>query len=323
MRAIACSLTVLSFLSFNPSALAHGFELVTAFDPSQGELPESVTLDQDGNMFISVANTIRKRTPDGSMSVFGILPVPGAFALGVKVGHDGCVYTASTSLDPAAPATFVWRICESGHVEQFAALDQTGAANDLAFDDEGNLFVTDPFLGQIWKVDPAGNSSVWLQHPLLLGNPEDPALIIRAFGVDGVAFDRGKRNLYVSNLDFGRILRVRVRCDGSAGVISIHADDPLLVGADGIAFDKRGTLFVAVGAQDRVVAVTRRGSVESVSQGGVLDGPSSIAFGTRPGGERTMYVTSLALLRAFGLVPGEAHPALVKSRVRHAGLPLP
>lgn len=319
----ACTLTLVSVLTFDAPALAEPFELVTGFDPSAGELPESVTLDEDGNLFLSMGNTVRKRTRAGTFSVIGTLPIPQAFALGVKVGPDGCVYTASTSLDPIAPATFVWRICEPGTVQQFAALDQTGAANDLAFDDAGNLFVTDPFLGQIWKVDAAGNASVWLGSPLFLGNPAAPALIIRPFGVDGIAFDSGKRNLYVGNLDYGRIVRIEIACDGSPGAISVFAEDPLLVGADGIAFDKKGTLFVAAGARDRVVSVARDGTLRVVGEAGLLDGPSSIAFGTRGADKHTMYVTSLALMRAFGLTPGVPHPALVKTRARHQGLPLP
>src|SRR5882757_3536118 len=73
------------------------------------EIPESVTTDEHGNLYVSVGNTIRRRAPGGAFSVFATLPLP-INALGVKVGPDGCVYNASTSLS-AVPGAFVWRIC--------------------------------------------------------------------------------------------------------------------------------------------------------------------------------------------------------------------
>lgn len=67
--------------------------------------------------------------------------------------------------------------------------------------------------------------SVWLQHPLLDGNPAAPVLGFHSVGVDGIAFDEDKDNLYLGNLDYGRIVRVPVRNDGSAGTPVVFAAD--------------------------------------------------------------------------------------------------
>jgi sugar lactone lactonase YvrE len=316
-------LGVLSFalLTWFPLRSAHAFEQVVVFDPAAGELPESVALDRAGNVYLSMSNTIRKLATDGELSEFGRLPI-AAFALGVKVGADGCVYTVSTSLDPAVVGAFVWRICSAGMVEQLAALDPRGGPNDLAFDDSGNLYVTDPFLGQIWKIDPEGTASVWLAAPLLRGNVQNPVLVFHEQGVNGIAFDKHKRNLYVSNLDAGRILCIPIRSDGVPGRIAIFVSDPRLLGADGMAFDARGNLFVAVNAQDRLVMIDSRGRVIVLAERGLFDGPSSVAFGTRKA-KRMLYVTSSAFSRAFGFQPGTPHPALLRTRVLHEGLRLP
>ena len=92
------------------------------------DIPESVTTDTQGNLYASLGNTILRRAPGGAFSVFATLPLP-INALGVKVGPDGCVYNASTSLS-AVPGAFVWRICSAESVEVFAELDQSGAPND-------------------------------------------------------------------------------------------------------------------------------------------------------------------------------------------------
>jgi sugar lactone lactonase YvrE len=251
-------------------------------------------------------------------SVFGTLPLPIA-ALGVKVGPDGCVYNASTSLS-ATPGAYVWRLC-SGSVEAFAELDQSGAPNDLAFDDDGSLFVTDPLLGEIWKIDPAGNAAVFLQHPLLAGDPTDPALIFRQVGVNGIAFDKHHRHLYVSNTDQGTILRIDLRAP--TPVPEVFARDARLRGADGIAFDRSGDLFVAVNKTDTLASVDKRGRVHLLLRGGPLDAPSSLAFGATHRDEHTLYTMSSAFSRTLGFQSGTPAPALLTLRVATPGLPLP
>ncbi|MBN9162807.1 MAG: hypothetical protein BGO98_29165 [Myxococcales bacterium 68-20] len=288
-----------------------------------GEVPESVTLDRSGNVYFSNGNTVRRRTHNGQESVFATLPIP-VFALGVKVGPDGCVYNTSVSLDPSVQGAFVWRTCTAGSIAQpYATLDHAGGPNDLAFDDCGNLFVTDPFLGRVWKVTRQGHVSVWLSHSMLDGNAASPYLLFHSQGVNGIAFDEDKRNLYLGNLDYGKIIRVPIRWNGSAGTPSVWVSDPRLQGADGIAFDDSGDLYVAVNGQNSLVRVSRRGRIEVLFTGGLLDSPSSVAFGTRRGDRRTLYVASSAFMRSFGLQTGTPAPALLETRVKDEGLPLP
>jgi sugar lactone lactonase YvrE len=283
------------------------------------DIPESVTTDDDGNLYVSVGNTVQVRAPGGAFSVFGTLPLPIA-ALGVKVGPDGCVYNASTSLS-ATPGAFVWKLCGAGAVEAFAELDQTGAPNDLAFDEDGSLFVTDPLLGRIWRIDEDGNAEVFLQHALLAGNPADPALIFRQVGVNGIAFDKHHRNLYVSNTDQGSILRIDMR--GQTHTPVVFAQDARLRGADGIGFDESGELFVAVNKLDSLITVDKHGRLRELASGGHLDAPSSVVFGATLQDKHTLYVMSSAFSRTLGFQPGTPAPALLTLHVAKPGLPLP
>jgi len=250
--------------------------------------------------------------------VFATLPLP-INALGVKVGPDGCVYNASTSLS-AVPGAFVWRLCGADSVEVFSELDHSGGPNDLAFDDRGNLFVTDPVLARIWRVDPSGNPEVFVQHPLLAGTPSDPALVFRAVGVNGIAFDKQHRFLYVSNTDQGSILRIDMRSSHPAP--SVFALSSLLRGSDGIAFDREETLWIAVNALDSLVTVNERGDVRLQARAGLLDGPSSVVFGASKRDRDQLYLTSSAFSRTLGFQTGSPRPALLKVRVATPGLPL-
>ncbi|HKO93527.1 MAG TPA: hypothetical protein VJU61_20375, partial [Polyangiaceae bacterium] len=92
---------------------------------------------------------------------------------------------------------------------------------------------------------------------------------------------------------------------------------------DGIALDRRGTLFVNVNASDSFASVSPSGRLRILAQGGLLDAPSSVVFGATEGDRFEMYVTSSAFSRTLGLQPGEPHPALLVAPVRAPGLPLP
>lgn len=317
---------LLSSAMFLISASAFGSPptavLSTVKTYSLGESPESIAIDKAGNSFVSIGNTIRKRTPAGVESTFMTLPI-AAFVLGVKVGPDGCVYNTSTSLDPAVVGAFIWKTCTAGAPTIFATLDPSGGPNDLAFDDRRNLFVTDPFLGKVYKITTAGAVSTWLQHPLLNGNTASPYLLFHAVGVDGLAFDEDKENLYLGNLDYGRLIRVPVRYNGSAGTPVVVASDPKLAGIDGFAFDHDGTIFAAINGQDHFVSISSSGVITDLYAGLPLDGPSSVAFGTTPGTQKTLYIISGAFLRTFGLQSGTPHPAMLSTPTEERGLCLP
>lgn len=297
---------------------------VVALDPNIGELPESIAADCEGNLYVSTAVSVEKIAPNGAVSVLATLPVPAnqAFTTGVKLAPDGRLVVGTASFDPTLGAAGVWKVSRStGAFELVTPLDPSGFPNDFAFDDAGNIFVTEPFLGRIYKIGPNGSPSVWISDPALVGDPIAPALPIHDFGVDGIAFGKNKQHLYVTNLDKGQILRIPVRANGSAGPIEVFASDPLLKGADGIAFDKQWTLYVAVGASDRIATVDKSGHVSVFAQGGLLDGPSAFVFGTRPSDKKTLYITNFAIVRVLqGL---SAQPGVLKVSVPHAGLPLP
>jgi hypothetical protein len=315
----ATAVTFSSSVAVAQSCPAAPTQLEVATPLASGDIPESVTADHHGNLYISRGNQILQRTAQGALSVWATLPLP-IFALGVKLGPDGCVYNASTSLSEVAGA-FVWRSCQPDSIEVYAELDPVGGPNDLAFDSRGNLFVTDPVLGRVWKVDRAGTPEIFVEHPLLQGDPEDPALLFRALGVNGIAVDERERFVYVSNTDSGSILRVGMH--STSPVPTVVVQSPLLRGADGVAFDRTGTLFVAVNGSDSLVTVTRERAVRVLASGAPLDSPSSIVFGAMHRDRHVLYVVSSAFSRTLGLREGVPQPALLTTAVSVPGLLLP
>jgi len=296
-------------------------KLVT-LDPTLGELPESITTDDDGHVFFSLVNgQIRELLPNHSTVTIATVPVPtGGSMTGIKVGPDGLIYTTTSSFSVDQPAAFVWRTDPAtGIVEKFATLDHRGFPNDMAFEDDGSFFVTDPFLGRLYHVDGSGNATVALSDPLLLGNPGAPAFPTHDFGVDGIAWDQAKQNLYLGVIDSGRIVRVPYRCH-SLGKPVVFAESPQLKGIDGIALDRSGTVYAAVNTQHLIATVDHKGLVSVYAQSTLFDSPSGVAFGAGHGDKKTAYVTNFAINSVLAGVT--AHPAILSMPVPVPGADL-
>lgn len=298
-------------------------ELVT-LDPAATELPESITTDGDGHVFFSLFNgQIRELLPDNSTVTLATVPLPaGGVLTGIKVGPDGLIYNTSSAFAADPPAAFIWRTDPAtGVVEKFATLNPNGFPNDMAFEDDGSFFVTDPFLGILYYIDATGNPTIATSDPLLQGNPdlEQAAFPTHSFGADGIAWDPTGRYLYVGVIDYGRIVRFPVGCHG-LGKAEVVAESPQLKGVDGIALDKSGTVYAAVNTQNLIATVDKHGGISVYATSSLFDSPSGIAFGTGHGDKKTAYISNFAIDSVLaGTTP---HPAILSMPVPVPGAEL-
>lgn len=129
------------------------------------------------------------------------------------------------------------------------------APNALTFNKRGDLFVSDSFQGAIFRIDSAHACAppcpvTTLTHDGLLATAGFPP-----FGANGLALDSKESALFIANTGDDRILRL----DLTTGAISVFAES--VNGADGIAFDRAGRLWVAANQADEVVVLNAAGRV--------------------------------------------------------------
>ena len=143
----------------------------------------------------------------------------------------------------------MYRLDAGGKLKQVVALPAGSWPNGIAFHGR-YLYMTDSGMGAVWRarVDAgmASPSKPWLQSDLLA--PGDPATdaTMTGIGANGIAF-RGAQ-MFVSVADYGSIVRIPVRGDGSPGTPVVVCETPELKTADGIAFDAFGGLWVTTDA---------------------------------------------------------------------------
>jgi sugar lactone lactonase YvrE len=266
--------------------------------------PEGIALDHRGNLYASsfapgatanicvvdrhgrVERTIPVAAgPGGVAALLGELFVPGE-------GLYVCDFANGT-----APNGRLLRVePRTGAATTIA--DGFAAPNAIARDRRGRLFVSDSFLGTISRVNPDGSGLiVWVKDPLLTTTGQPP------FGANGLAFDDDERFLYVANTGDSNVLRVPVNADGTAGPIEIFAhgadldartaSTQSLHGADGIAFDVGGNLWVCANQANEIQVLSPSGELVARYRGAgpnALDFPASLVFRGRQ-----LFVTNLSL----------------------------
>ncbi len=127
--------------------------------------------------------------------------------------------------------------------------------NDLVFNSAGDLFVSDSFQGAIFRINDAAACATpcpvdTVAHDGLLATAGFPP-----FGANGLAVNTDDSVLFIANTGDDRILTL----DLVSGEISVFAES--INGADGIAFDDAGNLWIAANQADQVIALNSDGRV--------------------------------------------------------------
>ena len=301
-----------------------------------------VAIDKVGNVYVNVTAT------NGRVQVWMFSPSGGGpevvadigtgIAYGLAVKPNGDIYAAMRT--GPNENSMVFKVGRDGIPVPVPGTENIVWANALAFDQRGNLYITETYSGSpplydgqggIWRVPPGGEAELWLRDDLLTGIGAPPPI-----GANGIAFYHG--DLYVVNsLRYPKslVVRVPVRPDGSPGTPDVWAELQEVPGTpgwlqsmyppmgDGLALDVHGNVYVTMVTRAAIVKI----NAEDFSQETVasyfadptgppfapLDAPNTIGFGTGKGGRQTLFVTNT----------GATGRGLVKIEAEEPGLPLP
>ena len=248
-------LAVVTLTSFAPQAPAQGRTQVTISDT--GVVAENLTSNRDGTVYFGsmAKGTIYRAAPGAAQaepwilaSTAGLTRVLGVLAddktntlwvcQNATDGRDGTPVTGQTALRS-------FDLTRGAAKGAYPFPPNSGVCNDIALSADGGVYVSESFRGRVHRLKPgAAALEVW---------KSDEQLNV----IDGLAF-LADGSLYVNNFATGKLFRIPVNSDGSAGpIVAIETSMPL-VRPDGLRPVGPRTLIQAE-QQGRVTELTVSG----------------------------------------------------------------
>ena len=325
--------------------------------------PEGLVLDSAGNLYFADKGNyaVRKVNTGGTIKT---VAGPGSLVFGAPLGDGGTAtaanfaWTNSLFAGMAIDAAGNLYISDAGHgrvrkinsagiISTVAGNGVPGSGGDggpatsaslfapagVAVDAEGNLYIADPPVGRVRKVDTSGNIST-VAGTGTVGYSGDGGLASSAQILPpiGLAVD-AKGNLYIAESGAGV---PHVRKVDASGIITTFAgsgssagfagDGGLAVDAQlntlaGLAVDKAGNLYIADAGNYRVRKVDTSGIITTVAGtgqidlGGTGDGGAPTGAALQPSGlafdaAGNLYVSDYSAGRIRKIAFGTAAPGL-------------
>ena len=225
--------------------------------------PSGLAFGRDGQLYVTETDRIYRFTPNATTPPTGTVfasGVPGTN--GLAFDRDGNLWTG----DGTTGLGRVWRISPAGVVTEVFRIQPMSNEVGLAAGVGG--------IGRDVRTLPPGTITV-----TPTSRNAANALGSQPLVANGLAFSRSGNHLYVADTARGAIWVVRVRSDGSVAarmgcdttftantlcLDSVWVAHPAIEGADGIALDVAGNVWVAANERNAMVWVSGYGEVVEV-----------------------------------------------------------
>ena len=266
--------------------------ILVDLDPASTErtvIVENITADRAGVLFTGdrvTGNILRVDPKSPAPVVVGKMESRTVDGRKVDASPGGIAFDSKGDLYiVAGPFSEVMRIkaadlnaAKPGAAQTFA----TGVpgANGIAFDKAGTLYVSGGASGIVYSVGTAGGSAQAVaqidKNVRTLPNSTATQSIV----ANGLKFDAAGV-LHIADTSRGAVWKVVIGADGKGGKPALLAQSPLLEGADDMAFNGNGDVWVAVNELNAVISVSPSGVVKTIAKNdskGPLEFPAALVF---------------------------------------------
>lgn len=290
-----------------------GPSVVTVLKRGNGDLIEEIAIQGED---LSQEHALSGITVDGDGAVYALSTQLGVIRIERQCGQ----YTQSVYA-PALPDLPVCTPDSSGPCSP-TFVDFPPLSNEVTFDEDGNLYITDSLQATIFRV-PAGGGSVepWFSSPLIAGNLGG----ILPFGANGIKISPERDALFFTvsvdpaDPSLGTVYRLPL--------VDAPTDDDLElfhtftggVVPDSLTFGKSGKLYVSLAMSSQIAVLDTDG--EEITR---ISGPSGSAIPLDNPAMMAFDDSSKSLLVANHAIFGDpSNFAVLRVFVGEKGDPLP
>lgn len=254
-----------------------GPSVVTVLRRSNGELLEEIVIEGENTAFEHALSGI---TVDGNGNVYALSTQLGV----VRIERHGNHYEQSSYSDPLPDLPACTPNGPSPCSPTF--IDLPPISNELTFDEDGYLYVTDSLQATIFRVDPGGGAMVpWFQSEKLAGNLGAPL----PFGANGIKVSPDRDYVYVVetfdpiDVTSGHVYRIPLVEQPDPEDIELFATFGGFQVPDSLVFGESGKLYVTLAGINQIAVLNRHGDevrriTEAAGSPIPLDGPATMAF---------------------------------------------
>jgi hypothetical protein len=257
--AFAAMCVVLVFVASAQGSTGQNVQVsvLTAFPAGGG--PSAVAATNTGDVVALAGPQIVGVNPTGKQSPFPVTISGGAFGFPIGIAYD-----RNHQLYAALPGSFGPQPSGAPGVLKIAANGKSttpvpGSAGMVAADgfgldsSTGNLYVTDIYGNGIWRITPDGTAHLWTSVA------SNPLLVLP----DGV---KVFQNAVYTSIESGKILRIPINPDGSAGTAQVWAQVPAPAFFDDMVLDDRtGDVYVTRLDTNELLQITPGGVITPIA----------------------------------------------------------
>jgi len=211
-------------------------------------LPEGIEYDPDRENFIvssALGGAINLIRTDGSVSTLvppGVFNGNGSFGLQIDTANNRLLAVVANIQNPTIAQLFRFDLEDGSLIDSvdLASLNQLPGltfVNDVAVDDEGNAYVTNSDQGVIYKVDVAGEASIFFQD-----NSFTPPNPFTQNGFNGIEYHEDGFLLVVHSVN-DEIYKIAI--DDPSTIAEVDLPDGYLRSGDGMFLDGNELVVVS------------------------------------------------------------------------------
>ena len=254
-----------------------GPSVVTVLRRSNGELLDEIPIEGENTAFEHALSGI---TVDGDGNVYALSTQLGV----VRIERHGDHYVQSSYSTPLPDLP----VCETDGATPCSPtfVDLPPISNEMTFDEDGYLYVTDSLQATIFRVPPGGGAmEAWFSDARLAGNLGAPL----PFGTNGIKISPDRTELYIvetfdpADASLGRVYRLPLVESPDAEDLELFATFGGFQIPDSLVFGESGKLYVSLGGASQIAVLDQDGVEVNriVGPNGSpipFDGPATMAF---------------------------------------------